>query len=314
MPPDPARRLPRGRCAGDPRWRLTLPRLETAVLIALALTSIGGLVFVLVDLLGLVRAWRKDQRLRRQKQPPRPHYPIVLAHGFMGFDEIRFGETRFEYFRGVPTRLRDLGAEVHLVRVSPIAGLERRGEELARAIRALPAKRVNIVAHSMGGIDARYAISRLGLSDRVLSLTTIGAPHRGTPLANMGAFVLEKLALSRILEWMRLDAKALQDLTTERMVAFNGDVVDDPKVAYGSFIAVASDRLTEMHPLLVAPHLYLLRQAGKNDGLVPAHSQTWGDVLGTIEADHWAQIGLSRRFDAPEFYGALLRELRGRGF
>ncbi|HZY02105.1 MAG TPA: hypothetical protein VFF02_01300, partial [Anaeromyxobacteraceae bacterium] len=60
--------------------------------------------------------------------------------------------------------------------------------------------------------------------------------------------------------------------------------------------------------------LYLKRRAGENDGVVPASSQRWGEVLAEIEADHWAQIGWSRSFDAAEFYARLLRELRGRGF
>jgi hypothetical protein len=37
-------------------------------------------------------------------------------------------------------------------------------------------------------------------------------------------------------------------------------------------------------------------------------------VLSQIEADHFAQVGWSRRFDAPAFYEELLLELRGRGF
>jgi triacylglycerol lipase len=288
-------------------------RSELVAIVLLAVVSIAAVVYFTGELLvGWIRARRRPPE--KPKRPPKLEHPIVLAHGFMGFDELKVGESRFEYFRGVPRRLRDLGAEVHVVRVSPIAGLERRGVELARAVRALDAKRVNIVAHSMGGLDARYAIAQLGLWENVVSLTTIGTPHRGTPLANMGAFFLEKLALAKILEWMRWDAGALFDLTTERMDDFNEKTRDHPDVAYGSYVATAGERLTDMHPLLIPAHLYLLKQAGANDGLVPAVSQTWGDVLGGVEADHWAQIGLSKRFDAPEFYGALLRELRGRGF
>ena len=47
--------------------------------------------------------------------------------------------------------------------------------------------------------------------------------------------------------------------------------------------------------------------------MVPAASQRWGDVLRTIDADHFAQVGWSHRFDAAEFYAELLLELRGRG-
>jgi hypothetical protein len=144
-------------------------------------------------------------------------------------------------------------------------------------------------------------------------LTTIGTPHRGTPLADMSSLVLDMLALPKILAWMGLDMSALKNVTTQNMEAFNLKNVDHPKVAYGSIIATGG-RLDEMHPLLVPAHLYLLARSGANDGIVPADSQSWGEMLGTVEADHWAQIGISKRFDAPDFYGGLLRELRGRGF
>jgi hypothetical protein len=53
---------------------------------------------------------------------------------------------------------------------------------------------------------------------------------------------------------------------------------------------------------------------GDNDGVVPAASQRWGQVLAEIDADHWAQIGWSKRFDAAGFYRDLLRELRAMGY
>ena len=39
--------------------------------------------------------------------------------------------------------------------------------------------KVNIIAHSKGGLDARYAISKLGMAPYVASLTTMNTPHRG---------------------------------------------------------------------------------------------------------------------------------------
>ena len=38
----------------------------------------------------------------------------------------------------------------------------------------------------MGGLDARYMIASLGMEARVLSLTTVGTPHRGTAFADWG--------------------------------------------------------------------------------------------------------------------------------
>src|SRR5947207_11660478 len=136
-------------------------------------------------LFGLAR-WLRLRR-RRARKPGRPRLPVVLAHGFLGFDELAIGSQRHAYFRGIETRLVQMGAKVYTPRVPPAASIATRAGRLAELIRALPDERVNIVAHSMGGLDARYAISQLGLSDKVASLTTIATPHLGTPLATSAA-------------------------------------------------------------------------------------------------------------------------------
>jgi len=41
---------------------------------------------------------------------------------------------------------------------------------------------VNMLAHSMGGLDSRYLISHLRPTDYApLSLTSVSTPHRGSP-------------------------------------------------------------------------------------------------------------------------------------
>ena len=39
-------------------------------------------------------------------------------------------------------------------------------------------EKVNIIAHSKGGLDARYMISKLNMGEYVASLTMISSPHR----------------------------------------------------------------------------------------------------------------------------------------
>src|SRR5262245_17201827 len=129
---------------------------------------LSGVLFVLLAL-GALFALRWLRRHRapppaRRREAPRLRHPVVLAHGLLGFDAIELWGSRFEYFRGVPARLRQLGSDVFQVSVPPIGSVAARAEALAKAIQALPSARVNVVAHSMGGLDARYAISRLGLS------------------------------------------------------------------------------------------------------------------------------------------------------
>ena len=268
----------------------------------------------------LLLAWRlwRRRRLprriaRRMRRAPAPRYPVVLAHGLFGFDQIRVGFSRQDYFRGVPARLQGEGWVVHRARVASAASVATRADELAAFIRDLPGPRVNVVAHSMGGLDARYALARLGLADRVASLTTVGTPHLGTPVADLGEELADRARLRGALERMGLRMDALRDLTTERMAWFNREVPDVRGVAYGSVVAVVR-RKRDVNPLLLPTYLWLAERGGENDGMVPAASQRWGEVLAEIEADHWAQIGWSRRFDAAGFYADLLRELRGRGF
>ncbi len=49
-------------------------------------------------------------------------------------------------------------------------------------------KKVDIIAHSMGGLDARWYIEKLGGSEHVDKLITLGTPHNGTYLAYLGLF------------------------------------------------------------------------------------------------------------------------------
>lgn len=264
-----------------------------------------------------VFAWLRRQRwlrrVRRARGRVGPRHPVILLHGLFGFDELEIGPARYAYFRGLTERLRRVGAEVERPRVARVGSVAARAQQLAHRIEGLSAKRVNVVAHSMGGLDARYAIARLGLSDRVASLITIGTPHRGTPLADLGTHLLgEALGLRRAFGALGIDVTAFYDLTTARMAAFNDDVRDARGVWYASVVGWAAIRRT--NPLLWPAHHYLSRLSGPNDGVVPFASQAWGEVLAEIEADHWAQIGWSRQFDAADLFEELMRELRGRGF
>jgi triacylglycerol lipase len=287
------------------------PMLIVVLAVAVAIAVQAGLWLFL-----WLRSRRADGRVAptRVLQPLGLRYPVVLAHGLMGFDEIKLGSIRSDYFRGVQARLGQAGHKVHTIKVSRAGSVEVRAKQLADAVRAVGAQRVNIIAHSMGGLDARFAISRLGLADRVASLTTIGTPHGGTPIADIGTGLGSMIGLKRALDALGIDVNAFYDLTTARMAAFNREVPDVKGVSYGSVIACIAGGLLQMNPLLVPPYLFLSEKAGANDGLVPGKSQTWGEVLKRIDADHWAQIGWSTRFDAPAFYAQLIEVLKERGF
>lgn len=234
--------------------------------------------------------------------PGPTRHPIVLVHGFAGFDSIRLGRERHDYFRGIRKRLEELGHVVEVVRLPPLAGVENRARRLADQVRALGSTRVNLVAHSMGGLDARYAITKLGLADCVASLTTVGTPHRGTPIAN---------GTKHLAGWLRrLGAEGIWDVSTHRMLEFNRDVPDVPEVEYFSYVSSVDPHARET-PMLLKPALFLM--GSPSDGLVPLESQRWGSVAGELAVDHWGQIGWSRGFDAAALYEQIALRLWQRG-
>lgn len=94
-----------------------------------------------------------------------PKHPIVLAHGLMGFDELRLAGNLLpgiQYWRGITEAMRANGIEVILTSVPASASIEERAAKLGQDIATKAnGKSVNIIAHSMGGLDARYMISQL---------------------------------------------------------------------------------------------------------------------------------------------------------
>jgi triacylglycerol lipase len=113
----------------------------------------------------------------------RTEYPIVLTHGAFGFDNISvLGVNILDYWYELDSALRDCdGASVHVLQVSPSHSTEYRGEQLLAQIQNVLARtgksKVNIIAHSMGGLDARYVMNVR--PDLVASVTAIGSPHKG---------------------------------------------------------------------------------------------------------------------------------------
>ncbi|MBI2734680.1 MAG: triacylglycerol lipase [Aquabacterium sp.] len=103
-------------------------------------------------------------------------YPIVLVHGFMGFDDI----LGVDYFYQVPDNLRRNGATVYVAAVSQVNSSEARGEQLLKQMQQWAAKdgvkKFNIIGHSQGGPTARYVAGVV--PGMVASITTVASPAR----------------------------------------------------------------------------------------------------------------------------------------
>jgi triacylglycerol lipase len=109
---------------------------------------------------------------------------IVLAHGLFGFGDLVPGFQPLNYFN----KVADLFAtKVIAPQVDPIGSIEMRGNALADEIlqKTGPGDRIHIIAHSMGGLDARHVIThRTDVSPRIATLVTIGTPHGGSEVAD----------------------------------------------------------------------------------------------------------------------------------
>lgn len=248
------------------------------------------------------------------RRPQGTRLPLLLVHGWFGWTKIELARLRHEYFRGIPSRLEALGHRVHVARVSPTAGIKVRAQQLARQIDRLGPGPVNIIAHSMGGLDARLAIAHLGMGSRVATLTTIGTPHHGTPLADMAMDFGEWRRVRRMLDAIGANVDGLYDLSTRHMRRFNERIQDSPTVVYSSVVGAVGPDASTLNAVLALGHQYLLSRAGPNDGIVPAWSQRWGETTLEIEADHWAQIGWGEQFDVLGFYAQLTERLADKGF
>ncbi|WP_344426904.1 lipase family alpha/beta hydrolase [Pseudonocardia ailaonensis] len=106
--------------------------------------------------------------------------PILLIHGIMDNRSV------FTVFRRA-LRKRGFGV-VHAINYSVLTGdLRSAAREVGAHVEKLReltgSPKVHIVGHSLGGVIARYYVQRLGGSEFVDTLVTLGSPHTGTATA-----------------------------------------------------------------------------------------------------------------------------------
>ena len=270
---------------------------------------------------------------------------LVLHHGIFGFAQV----ADVVYFNGVKDRLTATvpGLRVLVTQVAPAGGIALRGGQLGEQIlQALqpggildPNEKVHIIAHSMGGLDARFLLSpdnSNNLSERVTSLTTISTPHKGSPIADVlveiknSISIEERLldhALRAALEHADIPAGGLDDLTTAGVAKFNDQFRDNAGTkkfsvaGIGRGITVFGIIPLDTCAVLRLPYRIIKdRTEGEdNDGLVSLSSATWGVGPELWPADHVDEVGHNldlgahaapAHFDHLAKYQALVEKLR----
>lgn len=278
-------------------------------------------------------------------------YPVVLHHGLLGYDQI----LTLDYFFNIPNMLRDAGVDVYVTSVDPVATVAVRAQQLAGQIDAILKKtgatKVNLIGHSMGGLDARYLVSSLGYGDRVATVTTLASPNHGTKVADLVYKAIRSGTIDPIQgllrgltgtplpcdqPWERTCSRRImrsawdirgvaRDLSVEYSEQhFNPENPPDPRVYYQSYSGIASrwgwpGRPPKVEEIFSPIYLYLKYVSGDNDGLVPSASAVFGEDRGILRADHLDIIGhlmgeTGGQFDHRQFFKNLTGELRDRGF
>lgn len=262
--------------------------------------------------------------LAPKKGPP---YPLILVHGFFGFEKI----GPFTYFHGVKAALEADGHDVHIAVLDPFNSTYVRGPQLMKVVDQVltetGAAKVNLIAHSQGGLDSRWVASQA--PQKVGAIFTIASPHLGAKLADVllgkapGFTVdLAKAVLGALGRPFYgdiandTDFKASMDfMATDSVLDFNTKHPDRAGVAYYSVggrsgLALAKDVCSaplappfikqwenDRDPvdLLLVPSWTIL--AGSilspeaNDGIINTASTKWGTWLGCIPADHFDEVG-----------------------
>ena len=223
---------------------------------------------------------------------------LVFSTGFLAPQKLGV----LEYFRGLPTLY-----PTSCFPLVPIAGsIEDRAKAVAsQLVQHFPTGPVHLIAHSMGGLDCRFLISKdlegLASSGRIKSLSTISTPHLGSAVADFVttpslASIPERAlydTIVAVVHALGMPSGALANLTTSYCKAFDKENVDRAGIRYFSY---AGGGLTNI--FLKPSHAYL-QHLGKtpeevqNDGMVTIASASHNGLTEPPweAADHVTEVG-----------------------
>jgi len=269
---------------------------------------------------------RAEQAICRTK------YPLVLVHGVF-FRDIR----QFNYWGRIPQALIRNGATVWYGDQQSALSVADSAAELTARIRRLVeetgCEKVNVIAHSKGGLDTRYAVAFGEAAPYIASITTINTPHRGCEFAD---YLLHHLPqdLQKKVEATYNAAMlylgdhtpdfmaAVWDLTAERCKA-RDEAMPEPEGIFCQSVGSVMDRAAAGKFPLNLTYGLAKYFDGPNDGLVSEPSCRWTERYTLLRAEgsrgisHMDVIDLMREnvpgFDVREFYVQLVADLKQRG-
>lgn len=264
-------------------------------------------------------------------------YPVLLVHG-MGFRDGRY----INYWGRIPAKLEENGCKVCYGNQDSNGTVESNGVFLAEKIKEIIAQtgamKLNVIAHSKGGLDMRYAISSLNMSKYIASLTTISTPHHGSltvdKLLRLPEFMI-KFAAGCGDVWLRICGdknpntyEVFKTFTTAAAEDFNRNNPDAPEVYYQSYAFIMKHVWGDL--FMLVPGIVVKFFEGPNDGLLAPRAAMWTNFRGIVTSSsnrgisHCDEVDMRRRkltnkqsegiSDITDFYVNIVNDLRDRGF
>lgn len=266
-------------------------------------------------------------------------YPLLMVHG-MGFRDRK----HLCYWGRIPKALSSQGANVFFGNQDAVGSVECNAETVAKSLdevlRITGAPKVNILAHSKGGLESRY-LANHGYGDKIASITTIDTPHHGSKtvdfLMRAPKWMVKSAAWGNDL-WMKLlgdknpDSMACFDiLTTKTAEQFNIDNPTPDGILCQSYAFKCKSAFSDIVFCITQP--VVTRFDGDNDGMVSNDSMRWANFRGIRTSS--SRRGIShadvvdmrrRRFtgkapssdsevsDIVPFYVGLVKELKEMGY
>lgn len=258
-------------------------------------------------------------------------YPLVLVHG-VGFRDLKY----INYWGRIPKELIRNGATVYYGNQEAWGTVEYNAKDIKDKIigimKETGCEKVNIIAHSKGGLDARYMISKLEMGDYVASLTTMSSPHRGCKFVDIACKLPDSIykAIANFFDkrYSSMGDKnpdfytASRQFSTYHSKMFNEEVKDIEQVYYQSYATVVKNMFSDY--IVTIPYILVKLTAGENDGLVSVDSAKWGQFKGVLQnkrrrgISHGDIIDLRRddykEFDVIEKYVEIVSELKNSGY
>lgn len=333
-------------------WTGIICVYATSVQLGIKIRVLGALfgmvpIINIIFLIKIIKTVSKEISFEREKlelnqrrknlEMTKTVYPLLLVHGVFFRDYKMPG-----YWGRIPSELRANGAQIYFGGQQSAASVADSGRELAERIKSIVketgCKKVNVIAHSKGGLDIIWAVENCGIGDMVASVSTINTPHRGCEFAD---YLLNKLPVKmqkRIENTYNTSMKRLGDQNPDFMSAVKDLTAEacrkkeEPvgKRSHGAFNGIfcqsVGSKLNKASggkfPLNFTYNLVKYFD-GPNDGLVAESSFEWGERYTFLTTDgkrgisHGDMIDLNREnidgFDVREFYVELVSGLKARG-